>query len=46
MFRITHGRFISGPVCIITAEIVVGLHPPEPKTKVTIASVAREAAEA
>ena len=33
VFRRFRGRFNS-PVCIITAKLVAGLHPPEIKTKV------------
>ena len=37
VFRNFRGRFKSGPACIITAELVAGLHPPEFKTKVATA---------
>ena len=34
VFRDFRGRFKSGRACIITAELVTGLHPPDIKTKV------------
>ena len=37
VFRDSRGRFKSGPAHIITAELVVGLSPPEFKTKVATA---------
>ena len=37
VFRDCRGRFNSGPVRIITVELVAGLHPPEFKTKVPTA---------
>ena len=37
VFRNSHCRLRSGPAHIITAELVVGLHPPEFKTKVATA---------